>query len=220
MNLKIKLILILFFSLSSSFSYGQIIPNKNLDSLLTDFVKDLQLKGIDTICIYSDYLVGGVYVPEDMNDTCDYSPFYLPVYIFWIERGKTFLSKKDNCFDYSVVNLDSASFWQYFVKNKNFIKKEKVKPFEYVFYENNNKEILSILKEHSHHQYFKIIINGNKTGLDLDEFALEEESDGEKNINFLHNQKLKSKQLIDKINKTVQIVESETKFTKERRNTK
>jgi hypothetical protein len=53
--------------------------------------------------------------------------------------------------------------------------------------------------------------------LNFDEFDLEREYDGNININYSHNQNLKSKRIIDELRKIVQHIENEKLLIKNRR---
>jgi hypothetical protein len=216
MNSKIKLLVILLLFISKV-SYSQDTSYQYLDILVSDLVKELQLNNTDTICIYKNYCVGCVHIVENENDRCGYSSIYMPTYILWLDQGKTFLTKKDNCFDYSIIEIDSISLWKTFFTYKNQIKKEKVKLFEYIVYENKRKKTYFIMRDHSDHQDFKMIVNGDTTALNFDEFDLEKECDGCININFLHNHQLKGKKIIDELEKLVEKIEKEKLLDKIRR---
>jgi hypothetical protein len=198
-------------------SYGQGNSPEHLDTLVTNYVKELQSQNIDTICIYKDYCVGCVYPLKDEVDRCACSIIYIPTYIFWINQGKTFLSKKDNCFDYSIIEIDSTSLWKVFFKNKNYIKKEKVKPFEYIVYKNNKKKVYGISIDHSIHRDFEIMINEDSFSMKFDEFDLQKKSDEDVNINYEHNKNLKGKMLVDELKKLTCEIEERELLKKNRR---
>jgi hypothetical protein len=183
-----------------------------------NFVKELQFQNIDTICIYEDYYVGYIYVNEDENDRCSFSlSYFIPTYILWHKQGKTFLTKKDNCFDYSTIELDSSAIWKLFLKHKKEIKKEKVKMFEYFVFIKGIEEKSFILRDHTRHRNFQMIINGDITRLKFEDSKLEKESDGHTNINYQHNQNLKGKKVVDELSRLKQYVEQEKLLTKNRR---
>jgi hypothetical protein len=177
MNSKIKLLVILLLFVSET-SHSQDTSYQYLDTLVSEFVKELQLNNIDAICIYKKYCVGCMHVAENKNDICDHFSTYVPTYILWLYQGKTFITKKDNCFDYSTIEIDSIFLWKIFFTYKNQIKEEKIKPFEYVVYENMNKETYFIMRDHSDHQYFKIIIDEEVIVFNFDEFDFKKEIDG------------------------------------------
>jgi hypothetical protein len=217
MMVKTKLLIILFV-LIAKVSYSQDTSYQYLDILVSDFIEELQANHIDTVCIYKDYCVGCVHVFDTENDRCDYSSIYIPTYILWLNQGKFFLTKKDNCFDYSIIEINFSYYvWKLFFKNKKRIRKEKVKPFEYTVIDDKKKEKHLIMMDHSKHRDFKMIVNGNITALNFDEFDLEKEYDGSTNINYLHNQNLKGKEIIDELRRIVQHIENEKLLAKNRR---
>ena len=216
MNTKIKLFIILL-AFITKISYAQNTSYQHLDTLVTNFVKELQVNHIDTICIYKNYCVGCIHIFDNETDKCNYSSIFIPTYILWLNQGKIFLSKKDNCFDYSTIEIDSTSLWKIFFAYKNQIKKEKVKPFEYVICENHKKNVYFMSVDHSNHQDFKMIINNNIIGMNFDEFNLKKEHDGNLNINYLHNLNLKGRKVIDELRQLVQGIENKQLLTKSRR---
>jgi hypothetical protein len=216
MTLKIKLLVIMLFCIRG-FSQGQETSYQQLDSLVTKFVEKLQYKNIDTICIYKNYCVGCYYVFENKDDECICSTTFIPTYILWLNRGKTFLSKKDNCFDYSTIEIDSTFAWDYFLKNKECIAKEHVKPFEYVVSKDNREDTYLIIRDHSNRQDFKMIVNDDVISLHFDEFDLEKECDNSININYEYNQSLKGKIVINELEKITEDIENKSLLKKRRR---
>ncbi|MDR1764221.1 MAG: hypothetical protein LBR64_09805 [Dysgonamonadaceae bacterium] len=214
---KIKLFIIISVSFIS-ISYGQDTSSyQYLDSLVNDYVKRMQANNIDTICVYKEYCVGCVYIFDDENDVCNYSSVYVPTYIFWKKQGITYLTKKDNCFDYATIPMDSLNLWKLFLKYRRQIKKEKTKIFEYIAYKNSKKEKYFIMIDHSNHKSFEIMIDGEIFMLNIDEFDMTKEYDGLKNINYQHNNKLKGKIIIDELNAIVNQIEKQELLTKFRR---
>lgn len=49
------------------------------------------------------------------------------------------MTRKDNCFDYSTVNINNDSLWQFFFKQKEKLKTEKIKMPKYTVVENGKK---------------------------------------------------------------------------------
>jgi len=216
MKAKIKFFIILLAFFTST-THAQNTSYQHLDTLVNDFVKELQANYIDTICIFRNYCVGCIHVFDNDNDKCNYSSIYIPTYIIWLKQGRTFLTQKDNCFDYSTIEIDSIFLWNFFFKNQNYIKKEKVKPFEYITCENHKKKVYSVLIDHSKNQDFKMIINKRVLDMHFNEFDLKEEYDGSININYLYNQKLKSKKIVDELTQFVQNIEDKQRLTKSKR---
>jgi hypothetical protein len=215
--MKKVFLLNLFLLLFSFILYGQNSSYEYLDTLTTNYVKGLQSQNIDTICIYKDYCVGCVYPINEESDRCYYPSIYISTYILWIKQGKTFLTKKDNCFDYSTIKIDSTAMWKIFFKYKIRIKKEKVKPFEYIVYKNKKKEIYGISIDHSTHRDFEIIVSGNHTTMNFDDFDLQKSHNGEININYEHNKNLKGQLIVSELEKLTQEIKERELLEKHRR---
>jgi len=164
---------------------------------------------------------GGHFLVEHEEDLCNYGYVYVPTYIFWIKHGKTFLSKKDNCFDYSTVEIKADSIWNYFFTNRKLISNEKVKTFQYYYYQKNKRKIVNLTIDHSGHENLKMIVGSNTTEVLFDSFDLQP-NDGDQdkkiiNLNYKHNLNLKSKHLIDELNKITWMIEDNKLLKKTRR---
>ncbi len=169
-----------------------------------NFLIELREKKIDTICVFDDYSVGSVklYSEETINDYCEFEP----TYFFWKENNKTLLTKKDSCFEYSTIEINADKIWKDYFENERAITIEKVKHYQFIDIENGKKRILTKMRDHSHHQNFKIIVKEKITEKRFDDFDLlkSADSDGkEENMNYKYNLDLKSKTLINEIAKLV-----------------
>src|SRR4051812_36882232 len=98
--MKNKFLIACIFTLSGISVKCQNTSKEHLDSLVNNFVTELRTKGIDTICIFEDYFTHGQAFIGAKSDWCDTKSQYLPVYFLWRQNNKTYLSKKDNCFDF------------------------------------------------------------------------------------------------------------------------
>jgi hypothetical protein len=219
MILRTSILTLLLWGLNYS-ADGQNTTTEYLDSLVTNFSSILKVDGVDTICIYENYLVGSIPIIGQEEDQCDYKYIYVPTYIIWKKIGRTFLSKKDNCFDYSTVEIMADSMWDYFFTNRKLISIEKVKPFQCYYYEKNKRRIVDLIVDHSGHENFKIIVGADTIEVRIDCFALQPNNDTDKktiNLNYKHNLNLKSKHLVDELNKIIWMVEDNKLLTKSRR---
>lgn len=182
------------------------------------FLKELKLKKIDTICTFKDYSVGSVQIfdKNEEDKYCELDYYNLPTFILWKENGKIFLTKTDNCFKYSILEINAEKIWQSYFENEKIIKTEKVKSFQFVEIKNGKKRILNSMVDHSHHQEFKIFTKNEIIEKHFDDFDLQktEQNGNEININYKNNMNLKSKKLIDKISNIVS--ENENSLTKKR----
>jgi hypothetical protein len=186
--------LIIFIILTSISSFGQQSADK--------FLIELRQQKIDTICQFDDYSVGyyRVFNENDKKDYCDFEP----TYIFWKDNGKTFLTKKDSCFEYLIIEVEADKIWRIYFDNKKLIQNEKVKEFQFIEMQNGKKNIQTIIIDHSHHQNFKFIIKNEIVEKKFDDFDIQNSNEDRNerliNINYEHNLNLKSKKLIDEIN--------------------
>ena len=106
------LTIISFFLLSFMSVRGQ-ATSKYLDTIVMNFISELRGKDVDTFCIYQEYCVGCYYKWINKEDRCDFEGLYIPTYIFWLDTGQTYMTKKDNCFDYSTIKGENDSIWQF-----------------------------------------------------------------------------------------------------------
>ena len=213
-----KLKLLSFFILLTNFVSGQKTHEVNL--LANKFIITLKAKNIDTVCIYQSYCIGCIYNFKD-KDRCNFKGLvYLPTYILWLDNGKTFMTKKDNCFDYSTIEIQKDGFWNFYFINQETIKKETIKEPQFKVIENGQEKIHSSFIDHSHHQNIKIIIQQNITiDKDLDEYFFEKEIGIEKNenINYDYNVNSNLNKLADLISITIKDETKKQKLLKTRR---
>ncbi len=119
-----KLIISILLLLTFQLSFGQ---DSQRDSSINSFILNLKKDKVKTVCLYKMYS-GGEYVPSKAEDRCGRGRM-IPVYIFWYKRGKSYMTKRDNCFDYAIYEIKDNTFWHFYFKNQDIIKKEKIKPF-------------------------------------------------------------------------------------------
>lgn len=218
-----KTILFLFVFNLSTIGNAQTNKEIDIDKLTSDFIKDLQSKKIDIICVYENYCVGceRTYDSSKIYDeeTCEDELKHEPAYVFWKEKGKTFLTKINTCFKYPGSIVSKDNFWDIYFSNKNLIEKEVVKPFEYKISSDKNKHTSTLRTSHSRYQVFKMI-NKNKTTIKVfDHFNLKKTNDtfSDKtlyNINYEHNINLKSKLIIDILERITSEAEKNNTFKK------
>lgn len=197
---------------------SQSISNENLDKLVSNFTQKLLDKNINTICIYESYCVGCEITFDDTNqELCIDEAENQPVFIFWEDNGKTFINKINRCYEYLDIEIPNDDFWKIYFKNSKIIEKEKIKNFEFVENKKGKKTTFSISVDHSYHQNFKFIVNNKTISKYFDEFDLSKESNALYNINYTHNNRLISKQIIDTLEKSCRnIKESQYKIIKNR----
>jgi hypothetical protein len=213
--MKTKNIFSIFFFLISISTFCQLSNNENL---YKDYLLELKKQKVDTICVFEDYSIGSNKTFDDtVTDFCIYDSNYYPTYIFWKQNDKTLFTIKDNCFEYSVIEIDAEKVWKKYFENKKLINAEQVKNFQFIEINKRKKRILNTMIDHSHHQNFRIIINNQIVEKRFDDFDLQKSDDNEQiNINYKHNINLQSKILVDLISNL--ILSNESLLTKSKKN--
>lgn len=143
-----KFILISLFQFFSISAYAQLTQTQ-LDSLVKVFTTVLKQRAVDTICVYKQYCIGCLFQASKGSNLCAENYASLPTYIFWKEKGKTFVTRKDICFDYSTQLLPSDSIWYFYFNNQEKIKKESLKIPQYAEIVNGKKIIQTVKIDHS-----------------------------------------------------------------------
>jgi hypothetical protein len=214
---RLTLLIILF--ASTNVANGQ-TSSDYLDTLVSDYVTDLKKKNIDTICVYEDYCIGCLYMWKEDEDKCNFSGLFVPTYIFWADKGKTYMTKKDNCFDYSIIQIPNDSIWTFFFENRDVIKKEDLKIPQYVEIKNGKQEIYSSTIDHSRHQGLKVIVRQDTLiNKDLDDYYLTKQVgfNGQININYEYNINSQLKKFQILIDRIIKRTTKQNPLTKTRR---
>lgn len=203
---------LLFFLFLTFTSNSQTHPKVNIDELVSDFIA---IQKIDTLILYKKITperpIIIVEPSSDEKETCFDDLVNPPVYVFWKKEGLFFVTKINYCHEYTIVTSEDTSFWEIYFSNKAVIDKEKVKYFQYI---SPKKSKYTIGIGHSTLQKLSMIINGNKTEKLFDIFDLQKESDGLININYKSNNSLKSKKIIDILEKITSEAEKNNSFKK------
>ncbi|GAB2843238.1 hypothetical protein GCM10027043_52860 [Ferruginibacter profundus] len=201
-----KLIILFFLQPFFVTTQGQTTSNQ-VDSLVKSYISQLRERGIDTVCIYQDYCVGCEYSAAKDENICDFPGWiFLPTYIFWIDKGLSFMTKKDNCFDYSTIKIDNPKFWKLYFSNKDAIKQEQIKVPQFIEIKNGEKNIYSSIIDHSTRQNIKIITKNEVISKSLDDYSFSEKIglSLKSNINYKYNSKTYLKKLQLLLDKTVE----------------
>lgn len=191
----------LFFILSFLMSYYSFCQ-KTKQSSTDRFLNELKLQKIDTICVFEKYATGFNQFDDEEYINCQYDFENVPTYLFWIQNGKTFFTKKDTCYEYSTIQIDAENVWQTYFENKKIIISEKVKEFQYEEIEKNKKVIILTTVTASDYlcQNFKLIVNNEKIEKKFTDLTLKKNYEELQNINYQYNNSLKSKVLLDLFN--------------------
>ncbi|WP_343695217.1 hypothetical protein [Flavobacterium sp.] len=203
----IKRILIALTPFLAFLGNAQTNQKVKIDELVSNYIKELQRQKIDTICVYQSYCVGSIMTYDepliDEKETCTDDLTNEPVYVFWKENKKTFLTKINYCWEFSKIEIAKDNFWKIYNSNKKIINEEKVMPYEYETFQNSKKVKYTKVVDHSCHHNFRLLLKGNTIEKRFDEFALQEKDEysQKSNINYKHNINLKSKIIADILEK-------------------
>lgn len=183
-----KYLLFFFLQLILTGAYSQ-LSQQQLDSVVDNYTKNLRYKSIDTVCVYEEYCVGCLFYSPKGTSLCAEKISFLPTYIIWKKNGKTFMTKKDVCFDYSVVTIANDSFWNYYLAKKEQIIKEELKTPQYKDTVEGKEGIHSLNIDHS--VFFRITMNMKNESVSklINSFFFTKELGikGENNINYDYN---------------------------------
>ncbi len=204
-----RFVLILIAFLSFLNSYSQNNSPEQLYLIVNEYTAKLKSKNIDTICIYRDYY-RGIQGKSDYGEPCTYEDIFIPTYIFWKEKNKTYVTQKDNCFDFETFEIQNDDFWNIIFKNIKIIIKEENKRFELI--NQKSKEKLHRSVSHSHFRRFELFLNNYTCEKSFDDFDLIEYDHDNLNLNYKYNNLLKSKLLIDELEKIVNELKSKNLF--------
>lgn len=146
------------------------LTQPQLDSLISSFTTNLKKKKIDTILTYKQFCIGCLFQPVKDGNLCLENFASLPTYVFWKEKGKTFATRKDICFDYSVQEIAHDSIWTYYLANQPKIRKEELKEPQYEETVNGKKVIRTVNIEHSIFFHLTIGMAGNNLFKEINSF--------------------------------------------------
>lgn len=199
-----RLLLILFLAGFFNTASAQ-LSDPALELLVKNYTIQLNKNGIDTICIYQEYCNGCLFHSAEEQVICSQNILFLPTYILWVDKGNTFMTRKDACFDYSVVKISNPSFWTFYFANKQTIKKEVLKKPQYTQQDKGKATIVSLDVEHS--VFFRITIKTAKDSVvkNINNFYFTEKlgPDEALNLNYHDNSKTLLKKLHDFLHHTV-----------------
>ncbi|RKR11322.1 hypothetical protein C8C82_3352 [Flavobacterium sp. 81] len=160
MTKKLLILLFLFVKITGNAQTNQ---KHSLNEFVSDFIKTQKT---DTLFAYESFHAGDLkiidYSSDDGKEVCFDDLTNHPIYIFWKEKGKTYFSKINYCYEYSNILIENDTFWEIYSSNKSIIENEKVKPFQYIAIEKSKKTKYTIGVGNSYFQILQIITNGKK----------------------------------------------------------
>jgi hypothetical protein len=187
-----------FFFLLTTSVYGQKFPS---DKQADAFVQSLQKQKTDAICTLKHDCIGCMYITEK-NNTCEDKED--ETYIFWKQKGKTYLTKKDNCKTYPIIEIKKEDFWNFYFKNQATIASEKIKWPEYIVQKEDGEHLYG--QSISHYGFDNIVMytDNNPQPLDhLPDYYFDKNVKGGdkeyQNINYEYNTNSFTNQLRNKL---------------------
>ncbi|NHA06526.1 hypothetical protein G7092_22145 [Mucilaginibacter sp. HC2] len=192
-----KTLIVIIFILLRYIGFAQ-HPDRAIDDRIKHQVAILRKEGVDTICIYQEYCVGCEVTWNNKSDRCDYDGYYISARLYWKKNGLSYMTAKDNCFDYSTAKIMADSLWGFYFRNMNEIRKDTIRSFQYIKIENNTTKIYTSAIDHSFWQNITMIVNDDIVEKHLNDYNFEKAADiagHHLNINYEYNRNTSSKKL-------------------------
>ena len=203
-----QILIIFVLMLLGQIAFGQ-HPDRAINDRINYQLAKLQKEGVDTLCIYQEYCVGCEVLWKNKNDRCDYEGYYISAHIYWKKNGLSYMTAKDNCFDYSTVKIVADSLWGFYFRNVNEIKSEIIKNPQYTKTENGATKTFNSTIDHSSRQNITVIVNADTVEKYFNDYDFEKTVDmagHNPNINYEYNLNTRSKKLqllLDSLTKTL-----------------
>jgi hypothetical protein len=160
---------------------------QSADAVIQKAVKNLQVRGIDTIVRHYTYYGGGIMLPLTKGDTTCQTPF--KDYLIWLQQGKAYIQRFDNCRNYKPIRINPY-FIKVFADYAKTIKAEKILGLQYdspwlCFF----KQTTTIAMAHCGYVTFISYIPGNAFNNTFMDYGLEDKLVEGKyvNKNYRHN---------------------------------
>lgn len=115
-------------------AYAQEIPS---EIQADKFVTELHQKGVDIICTYKYDCIGCIQIIDLKKDCTEKESC---TFIFWKQNHKTYLTKKDNCHNYPIIEIKKDNFWDFYLTNRTAIASEKIKRPEFIVKEDDGEQ--------------------------------------------------------------------------------
>ena len=163
------------------------LTQPQLDSLISSFTTNLKKKKIDTILTYKQFCIGCLFQPVKDGNLCLENFASLPTYVFWKEKGKTFATRKDICFDYSVQEISHDSIWTYYLANQGKLKKEELKEPQYTETVNGKKLTRTVTVDHSIYFHLTISMAGSSLFKEINSFYFTPYLGPDETVNINYN---------------------------------
>lgn len=163
--------------------YSQNFPSeKQVDA----FISALQKQAVDTICTLKYDAVGN-YVAGNYGGDCPETEKI--IYIFWKADGKTYLTQKNNCKEYPVIEITDDRFWKIYFENKQLAATQKIKVPEVIVKDSTGTHTYKTASFHYSYREIAFYSNGESVLNDKspDDFFQKKLRHNERNINYSYN---------------------------------
>ena len=126
MQKLIIIILLLIFNLT--FGQEKIDPT---ESLISEFKEELRGQNISDFFLIKRITYGTAYVFDlDDPNSCNSNEVYFTMYGFWKKGKDSYVKKFDNCGEFNSLKLSDSEPIDFYLKNIENLKLEKVKPYQ------------------------------------------------------------------------------------------
>ncbi|QJP35415.1 hypothetical protein F0365_13905 [Nonlabens sp. Ci31] len=204
MKTAIQFILILIFS--SCASKKSIERKGILENNFQNITEIFDAKKVNYIGL-KKYCVGGIRIEMPNAKDCKNCYSENDIYIFWTEKGKSYVQKFDNCSEFNIVEILDFQANEFLKKYTLELQTGKVGNYKI------DQETFSSV---SHSCFRNYIINDRKTKYQS-EFDIYNLTGETKNLNFKSNNELKIIQLDKKLNKIIKELENENQFERNKK---
>lgn len=171
------------------YTQAQKNSGETVDSLVSDFMDQLQAQGFERMGYARHYCVGYNYIFKP-GEKCDYNENYYQVYVFWEDSNASFVKKFDNCGPYTMVQMSASPFFDAFEDNMGTIPAEELFPFTYNKNVNGKEEMKVASSDHSCRRDMVIYLSGMTYEKKLDMYNLKKKDGDKVNIHYSENKNL------------------------------
>jgi len=204
------LITVLLFAVSLT-SHAQEKTPGLFDTAVEAYVKELRTKKIDTILLFRNVLP----VKASTVAATDCSqPEPAGTYVLWLKSGRSYITKMDACYTYSVKEVGISMLWNYIRQNAKALQKEQPKPFQYYQKDKDGVDVLTTLvpKMPYGSHYARLVLKKQSTDIRLQDVDLLASQKLRRvdysNIHYAENTALKANGLFETLLSVVYPLES------------
>ena len=188
----------IIFILLVIFSFHCKAQTKAITFDITKIADSLRTVDVDTFIVYKNYFIGGHKgVTIDRNASKEeirekYCEISDPIYIIYKSKGKTNIQKRNECYFYKTIPIDTSVAIIFFIKHFNEILKEKI--YNNAYNISKDGDTSYVYQEHSGITEMYLSLGILKKEITIDWFDFSENSIvGQINLNYQHNINTKMK---------------------------